>query len=107
MNAYIYKSALLCEDCGLAATEERCSDPRPLNMDDSEDFPQGPFSNGGGEADCPQHCDSCNLFLENPLTSDGNEYVREQIANSSLGSIALTVWASFYALPDQQEANHA
>ena len=38
---------------------------------DSDDLPKGPYSNGGGEADTPQHCDGCGAFLENPLTGDG------------------------------------
>ena len=44
---------------------------------DSGEFPKGPYDNGGGESDCPQHCGACHEFLENPLTSDGLEYARQ------------------------------
>lgn len=79
MNAYVYQAALLCEECGLAATKKRCADPRPLVIGDSDDFPQGPHLDGGGEADSPGHCDHCGVFLKNPLTTDGEEYVREEL----------------------------
>ena len=76
MDAYIFQAALLCTDCANAvfATSEAPADCR----EDSDNYPQGPYSNGGGEADCPQHCDHCGLFLENPLTPDGDTYVREK-----------------------------
>jgi hypothetical protein len=46
---------------------------------DSDSYPQGPYSNGGGEADCPRHCDVCGIFLENPLTGEGIRYVSEKL----------------------------
>jgi len=42
---------------------------------DSNEYPKGPYEYGGGEADYPQHCDGCGLFLENSLTEDGVYYV--------------------------------
>jgi hypothetical protein len=38
---------------------------------DSDELPKGPYGNGGGETDSPQHCDACGCFLQNPLTTDG------------------------------------
>src|SRR3954469_15157799 len=46
---------------------------------DSDKFPKGPYENGGGEADTPQHCDQCMAFLENPLTEDGCAYVIDEL----------------------------
>lgn len=99
MLAYIYQAALLCEDCGKAARakchedennpvvriarERNCSLRCAAEYEshyDSDDYPKGPFDNGGGEADSPQHCDHCGVFLENDLTTDGANYVREQLA---------------------------
>ena len=40
------------------------------------------YSDGGGEADCPQHCCICDEPRENPLTDDGVEYVLEAIRQS-------------------------
>lgn len=79
MNAYIFQAALLCEDCAMATREQHDSDVPIDDRDDSDNWPQGPYPDGGGEADCPQHCDHCGCFLENPLTSDGVEYVREKL----------------------------
>lgn len=31
------------------------------------------------EADTPQHCDNCGLFLKNKLTRAGEEYVRDEV----------------------------
>jgi hypothetical protein len=83
MQAYIYQAALFCEEC---AAEIRNEITVPDGMDpdnestwDSDDYPKGPYPDGGGEADTPHHCDTCGLFLENPLTDDGNAYVREAV----------------------------
>lgn len=80
MNVYIYQSALLCVEC---ATERRAVFHRGFvalaDKDGNSDLaPQGPFADGGGEADQPVYCDMCGLFLENPLTSEGYQYVRDQ-----------------------------
>jgi hypothetical protein len=82
MKVYMFCAALLCESCGTEArTAHRHTMPVEFDQDDessydSDNFPKGPYTNGGGEADTPQHCDSCGVFLENPLTPDGDAYVR-------------------------------
>ena len=86
MNAYIYQSALYCEECAIDIKNHlrRFSkhkvphNPGDEYTYDSEEYPKGPYSNGGGEADCPQYCDGCGEFLENSLTSDGMEYVENK-----------------------------
>jgi len=99
MDAYIYQAALLCEGCGLDTRRLLRSDLKP-NTGDSDDFPQGPYGDGGGEADCPQHCGMCNEFLENPLTSNGYAGLRAEIEFSvtppNLPGPALKMWADFY-----------
>lgn len=120
MDAYLYESALYCGPCiverlirqGKASPAGR--DMRPaLVLEqivaangflsesdyDSGDLPKGPFSNGGGEADCPQHCDDCGEFLENPLTGDGEKYIREAIAGEPNETTAL--WAAYYGVDDE------
>ncbi len=125
MDVYIYQAALHCDECGhgickdLKAKGEAPDDPKDESSYDSDDYPKGPFADGGGEADCPQHCDSCGVFLENPLTSEGAAYVEEAVQtaladlaaksaklaggmtpdeydNQRSHSVALTTWASFY-----------
>lgn len=136
MNAYIYQAALWCEDCAreirerLTAEGKAPEDPSDETSFDSDAFPKGPFPDGGGEADTPQHCDGgetcCNAeslfdgtkvgaFLENDLTDEGMEYVREAVrdASSKTGcragaSVALELWGPFYDVhsDDESEANN-
>jgi hypothetical protein len=75
MKAYMFKAALYCEDCAddlLLSCE--CSGIE--DDGDSDTFPQGPYSEGGGEADYPQNCDNCSVFLENPITDVGDYWLR-------------------------------
>src|ERR1700690_913257 len=130
MNTYIYQAALYCQPCGLEIIKDcmergiapysvSCGlnysshansgdidcdkyDPGNESNWDSDEFPKGPFGDGGGEADSPQRCDSCDLFLENHLTEDGVNNVKEMIlANmvNGTGSIeVLKEWIDFYDL---------
>ena len=81
MNAYMFHAALWCEDCIRRFKHDHVKPDHVDESDeytyDSDEWPKGPYANGGGEADCPQHCDSCGVFLETPLTPDGDTYVRE------------------------------
>lgn len=106
MDAYVYKAALLCADCAQARiiqVEGMAVKPRGYPSD-SDAYPQGPYPQGGGEADSPQHCDDCNLFLENPLTGDGMEYVSNNIIGhfrdrTDGKAEVLQLWASEYNIP--------
>lgn len=87
MKTYIYSAALYCEPCALARMEQiRAMEPPPgvghdwqrkSASEDSGDFPQGPYSDGGGEADTVQCCDDCRCLLGNPLTAEGYRYTAE------------------------------
>jgi hypothetical protein len=70
---------------------------------DSDDLHKGPYADGGGEADTPQHCDGCRQFLENPLTGDGLTYVEDAIRAAlttkrltGATNDAVVEWANFY-----------
>jgi len=52
MKAYVYRAALLCEDCANTVKLERSAF---ASSEDSNEYPQGPYGDGGGEADSPQH----------------------------------------------------
>jgi len=86
----------------------RASGPGRQRSYDSDEFPKGPYPDGGGEADCPQHCGAgaqcvnaiefddghkVGAWLENELTTDGVEYVREAIREG--GEVA-EMWADYY-----------
>lgn len=103
MNAYQFRASLYCEDC--AAQIKATVGWKPFYEADSETWPMGPYPNGGGEADTPQHCDACGLFLENPLTTDGYAYVKEQVRNDRASGrgdgVAATLWAEHYGLREE------
>jgi hypothetical protein len=83
MDAYIFQAALLCSDCANAVFATNTANPD--DRENSDHWPQGPYADGGGEADTPQHCDHCGVFLENSLTPDGGEYVREKAKQFETG----------------------
>lgn len=102
-SVYLYQASLLCEDCGEEIRADlRKSGKAPDDEDDdesfdSDDFPKGPFADGGGEADGVQHCDSnakcrnsitlpcgskIGAWLGNDLTDDGARKLAESIRKS-------------------------
>lgn len=104
----MFTAALYCADC-TAPILRRLSyegkipeDPSNESSYDSDDYPKGPYDDGGGEADTPQHCAGCHEHLENSLTDDGVAYVREAIERAILEgkaeSIARDVWGPFYGI---------
>ena len=100
MNAYIYRADLWCEECAqrIMADAKRPVMPASEHTWDSDDYPKGPYPNGGGEADAPQHCARCGLFLENPLTADGRRYVRDALALPTSDPAITAQWSAFYGI---------
>lgn len=84
MDAYAYQAALWCEDCinivKVKTVKPDYVDESDESTYDSDDWPKGPFADGGGDADCPQHCDGCGCFLGNPLTVYGEADVKEAVS---------------------------
>lgn len=114
MNVYCYSGGIYCEDCGDSIRDDLANtNHAPKNWDntksyDSDDFPKGPYPDGGGEADSPLHCEAggdclnalwigqgskVGAFLENPLTKVGEEYMREAIKISGKPA---SLWIDFY-----------
>jgi hypothetical protein len=91
-EAYAYNADLLCDDCGRAAVEELRSKGVEDNGD-SNTFPQGPCTDGGGESDSAQFCGAgrkcvnavevaghkVGCPLRCPLTRDGVKSVTEAV----------------------------
>jgi hypothetical protein len=101
MKVYLFQAELLCEPCGRETCDILTKEGKaPANLDefDSDDFPSGPYE--GDEADTPQHCGSCGVFLENPLTRDGEDYVSEKLTDFLLtgegNPVTIREWAQFY-----------
>jgi hypothetical protein len=97
-DVYIYDADLLCADCGEKVKERLAppDDPDSEESFDSDDYPQGPYGEGGGESDTPQHCGSCGMFLGNPLTKDGVDYVAMAIEGNDGDPKILEIWRDFY-----------
>ena len=98
MDAYVYRAALYCEDCAEAigyVCHTETHDGRSSTCD-SQCTPIGPYADGGGEADTPAHCDTCHVFLENPLTHHGIEYVIDELAHGDGDRDVLSTWRTHY-----------
>jgi len=89
METYIYQCDIYCEKCGEIIKKSLPGKP----SNESGDYPQGPYE--VSEADYPQHCADCGLFLENPLTEDGENYVREYVINAPKNE-TVKQWIEFY-----------
>ena len=92
MKVYAYGRAWHCGRCASNITRQLLGSGL-TKKHDRDIFPRGPFPDGGGKADTPQHCDTCHVFLQNPLTADGNNYVLDRAA---FGMIPVE-WRTFYA----------
>jgi hypothetical protein len=127
-DVYIYQAALVCSDCGDAIASELRREGTEDNDDwtaghESDPFPQGPYGNGGGEADSAQFCDrvrhcvnaveivsshKIGCPLGNPLTRDGAEALCESIRRQILaptkqgrllGRLLCKVWHDYTETP--------
>jgi hypothetical protein len=65
MDAYIYRADIYCAPCGEYIIS--MVDPKKRESGDSNDYPQGPYANGGGDADTIQYCGHCHIDLGNPV----------------------------------------
>lgn len=106
MDAYIFQADLYCSDCAeeirdrLTKEGNAPEDPSDEYSFDSDDFPKGPYGDGGGESDSPQHCAGCNVFLENPLTEEGTsateDMIIDSLAHGRWDNEALRTWLPYY-----------
>ena len=81
---------------------------------DSDSYPQGPYLDGGGESDGPEHCDAnegcinamefagtkVGVWLGNPLTNEGVRELKEMLSNPRPTTYQLALhefWSSVYA----------
>jgi len=80
MDAYIYSADLYCAECADAIKADLAGSA--LDNGDSDTYPQGPYVDGGGESDTPQHCARCGVYLDAPLTEAGVEYAHEALGDA-------------------------
>lgn len=92
IESWSHNASLYCDDC---RPDNGCKDPE--GCDDSECCPQPNFSS---ESDSPDHCSACNEFLQNALTGNGMDYVREMLSEPHLigESQVRAEWRDFYEL---------
>ena len=86
MDAYMYQAAFLCPACANKVMD-KLDKLGTVDTGDSNDYPQGPYPDGGGKADSPQFCDHCREFLENPLTLDGEVYTMEHFPRNAIANM--------------------
>ncbi len=112
-GTYIYQADVWCPTCAkeiadsIIAEGKAPADPSDEHSYDSDNFPKGPFFDE--ESDSPEHCAGCHIFLENPLTTHGEEYMREmvdQAIEKGRGEEPhIKEWMDFYGYhPDKEEA---
>ena len=102
MTIYMFQADVYCKPCGeaIAAT---LPDPDAWEREhpDSNSYPIA-YDSSEGEADSPEHCDKCSLFLERNLTEYGGRYVKEIVAEdlSTEDKIVGIVkeWIDFYGI---------
>ena len=98
MDAFAHQSSLICGSC--AQDFYNRMGVNTAWSDDPDVCPQGPHSDGGGEADAPQHCGRCHEFLENPLTTDGADHLRaffrSCVTNDQQPTPHFMTWWDFY-----------
>lgn len=64
MKVYIYAADIYCKDCGEAICDRLDKEGKAPpdhfteSMYDSDEYPKGPYPDGGGKSDSPQHCGS-------------------------------------------------
>ena len=94
MQVYIYNADVYCEECGESIK-------KGLGRDftgDSDDYPQGPTEQG--YVDYPAHCGGCGVFLENQLTEEGYDYLREMLEEENEHNAEIHAeWREFYYKP--------
>ena len=94
---YAYNAALWCDDCAEKITD-KLDKAGHEDTGDTNEYPQ--WYSDSEESDCPQHCDGCGEFLENSLTSYGEDYVKEHVDDDEeagiTDSVVVTVWKPFY-----------
>lgn len=110
MTGSIYCADVFCGDC-TDEIEKACredgtvarmiadgADPSDSATYDSHEYPKR--CDVECESDSPSHCGSCGVFLENDLTTAGDDYVKETVrddfASGHDDSIAITIWMPFY-----------
>lgn len=98
--SYAYNCEMICDDCAEKIKAE-------LDCKDSGDTNEYPQYASSDESDCPDHCGHCGVFLENALTTDGEDYVIQNVNCSLLAglmdSVAVTEWMTYYQYLDYVE----
>lgn len=119
---YIYAADVWCDDCGkdicriITAEGNAPADPDDQRSYDNGEFPQ--YVEDFGESDCPEHCaagedcinayefpDGCKIgvWLENDLTTDGEEYVKEAIREGGEVAELWREWYDWIDFDDQED----
>ena len=98
---FMYSGGLYCPDCASEIEHDLIGQGLAMcqGSDDSNTWPVS-FSASEGETDTPDHCSTmdCQRFLGRRLTSEGIEYVKEQVRD--LTFMALPEY--YYTVPSYE-----
>jgi len=71
MDTYIYQAELICGFCATSIMKSTLPPDGFILGDDSsfdsDDYPKGPFPDGGGESETANFCGGCGQALNNPV----------------------------------------
>jgi len=108
---YIFQADIYCGKCAqeiaadITAAGQAPENPQDETSYDSDDFPKGPGFDE--ESDSPQHCAGCHIFLENPLTTHGQEYMQsmvdEALAKGRGEEPHIKEWMDFYGYHPEEK----
>lgn len=120
--AYIYAADIWCDDCGEAIKSRIIAEGNaPADPDDEYSYDSGEFPkyvDGSSEADSPQHCaagEDCinayefpggfkiGVWLENDLTTDGEDYVKEAVREGGEVAELWREWHDWIDFDDPEE----
>lgn len=119
MHASIYCADVYCADCtseilaqcrtdgSAAELESRGADLEDEHTYDSDEYPKY-YDPETEESDSPQHCGDCGVFLQNPLTSDGDDYVRAAVVEAAEREVLtgpVAEWREYYDYIDYDDVS--
>ena len=103
VESYVFDANIYCGECAEAMGMLK---PGAFDVDGNEPSPI--LTENQATADSPQHCGDCHVFLENPLTDHGVDYVIQALqdyGDERGDQETLSTWATFYADDIREKAD--
>ena len=81
MEVFIYQADFYCSNCtaGICiALQDEGKKPQNVIDEftyDSDDYPKGPYPDGGGGANTANYCAECGVALDNPIIEEPTQWL--------------------------------